>query len=118
VPELFTTPGVLRNARALPLGTTQAGAAVGDVELPAWAASAEDFIWTHRAALESEPVSAALHAWIDLVWGCRQRGPAAIDADNVFYYVSYEGALDRGALTAFLSWVESRPSPRARRRTG
>ena len=29
----------------------------------------------------------------------------------------YEVALDRGALTAFLSWVESRPSPRARRRT-
>jgi len=27
----------------------------------------------------------------------------------------YEMALDRGALTAFLSWVESRPSPRTRR---
>jgi hypothetical protein len=30
----------------------------------------------------------------------------------------YEVALDRGALTAFLSWLESRPSPRARRRMG
>lgn len=29
----------------------------------------------------------------------------------------YEVALNRGALTAFLSWVESRPSPRSRRRT-
>ena len=29
----------------------------------------------------------------------------------------YEVALDRGALTAFLSWFESRPSPRAERRT-
>jgi len=28
----------------------------------------------------------------------------------------YEMALDRGALTAFLSWVEASPSPRARRR--
>lgn len=28
----------------------------------------------------------------------------------------YEVALDRGALTAFTSWVESSPSPRARRR--
>lgn len=27
----------------------------------------------------------------------------------------YEMALDRGALTAFLSWVESSPSPRTRR---
>src|ERR1700730_13455174 len=29
----------------------------------------------------------------------------------------YELALDTGALTAFLSWLESRPSPRARRRS-
>ncbi|MGN7781648.1 DUF2550 domain-containing protein [Mycolicibacterium sp. 22603] len=29
---------------------------------------------------------------------------------------SFEIALDRGALTAFTSWLESRPSPRARRR--
>ena len=29
----------------------------------------------------------------------------------------YEMALDRGALTGFLSWLESRPSPRSRRRT-
>ena len=28
----------------------------------------------------------------------------------------YELALDRGALTAFLSWLESRPSPRTQRR--
>ena len=31
--------------------------------------------------------------------------------------LGYEMALDRGALTAFLSWLESRPSPRARRRS-
>jgi Protein of unknown function (DUF2550) len=29
----------------------------------------------------------------------------------------YELALDHGALTAFQSWLESRPSPRARRRS-
>jgi hypothetical protein len=29
----------------------------------------------------------------------------------------YEVALDRGALTAFLSWLESRPSPRTARRS-
>lgn len=29
----------------------------------------------------------------------------------------FEIALDRGARTAFLSWLESRPSPRAHRRT-
>ncbi|WP_067679048.1 DUF2550 domain-containing protein [Nocardia miyunensis] len=31
---------------------------------------------------------------------------------------SYELALDRGSLAAFLSWVESRPSERIRRRPG
>lgn len=30
----------------------------------------------------------------------------------------YEMALERGALTAFLSWLESRPSPRSRRPIG
>ena len=30
----------------------------------------------------------------------------------------YELALDQGALMAFLSWLESRPSPRARGRSG
>jgi len=29
----------------------------------------------------------------------------------------FEIALERGARTAFLSWLESRPSPRARRRS-
>jgi hypothetical protein len=31
--------------------------------------------------------------------------------------LGYEVALDRGALTAFLSWLESRPSPRTQRRS-
>src|ERR1700734_4369422 len=31
--------------------------------------------------------------------------------------IGYEIALDQGAFTAFQSWLESRPSPRARRRS-
>lgn len=31
--------------------------------------------------------------------------------------LGYEIALDKGALTAFQSWLESRPSPRSRRRS-
>ncbi len=38
-------------------------------------------------------------------------------ADRPERRLGYELALDRGALTAFLSWLESRPSPRARRRS-
>lgn len=47
-----------------------------------------------RRALESEYVSANIHKWIDLIFGYKQKGPKAVDALNVFYYCSYEGAVD------------------------
>ncbi|NWI56296.1 NBEL2 protein, partial [Calyptomena viridis] len=71
---------------------------VGDVVLPRWARSREDFIHQHRQALESEYVSAHLHEWIDLIFGYKQRGPAAVEALNVFYYCTYEGAVDLDAI--------------------
>ncbi|ETE68362.1 Neurobeachin-like protein 2, partial [Ophiophagus hannah] len=71
---------------------------VGDVVLPKWAKSPEDFIHKHRQALESEYVSAHLHEWIDLIFGYKQRGPAAVEALNVFYYCTYEGAVDLDAI--------------------
>lgn len=37
--------------------------------------------------------------------------------DSTQRKADYEIALDQGALTAFQSWLESRPSPRARRRS-
>ncbi len=55
----------LRNLRGLALGTRQSGRAVGDVELPQWAAaSPQRFLALHRAALEAPFVSANLHHWI------------------------------------------------------
>lgn len=72
----------------------QEGAArcpVGDVFLPRWASNPDDFIWQHRQALESEYVSANLHKWIDLIFGYKQRGPAAEEACNVFHAYTYEG---------------------------
>ena len=47
-----------------------------------------------RAALESEHVSQTIHNWIDLIFGYKQRGQAAIEANNLFYYITYEGAVD------------------------
>uniref|UniRef100_A0A8C2FZH6 Neurobeachin-like 2 n=1 Tax=Cyprinus carpio TaxID=7962 RepID=A0A8C2FZH6_CYPCA len=45
-----------------------------------------------------EHVSAHLHEWIDLIFGYKQRGPEAVEALNVFYYCTYEGAVDLDAI--------------------
>jgi factor associated with neutral sphingomyelinase activation len=98
-PEFYAPRGVpppptawLRNAAGLPLGVRQSGQAVGDVALPPWAGgSPECFVATLAAALESPPASAALHGWIDLIFGAAQRGEAAAARDNLFHPLTYEG---------------------------
>lgn len=93
VPEWYTTPEMFKNGQNLPLGELQTGQPVHDVILPPWARSPEEFVWLNRSALESEHVSSHLHAWIDLIFGYKQRGPEAVAADNVFYYLTYEDAV-------------------------
>jgi hypothetical protein len=95
VPEFFYLPDFLHNTNGFDLGTTQKGETLGDVVLPPWADSAEEFIRINRAALESEFVSVNLHLWIDLVFGIKQ---AAIDAHNVFHPLTYEGNVDIDAI--------------------
>ncbi|KAH0621661.1 hypothetical protein JD844_023204 [Phrynosoma platyrhinos] len=100
IPEFFYFPEFLENQNNFNLGQLQISKeVVNDVVLPKWAHSPEDFIYKHRKALESEYISAHLHEWIDLIFGYKQRGPAAIEAFNVFYYCTYEGAVDLDALT-------------------
>jgi hypothetical protein len=94
VPELFYMPEILTNTNGLHLGTTQHGETLGGVKLPPWAADPVDFVNKHRLALESDYVSANLHKWIDLVFGYKQRGKEAVAANNVFFYMTYEGAVD------------------------
>lgn len=99
IPEFFYLPEFLTNMNGFDLGRLQGTKEqVDDVRLPAWASSPEDFIYKHRKALESEYVSLHLHEWIDLIFGYKQKGPAAVEALNVFYYVSYEGAVDLDAI--------------------
>ena len=94
IPEFFMPEqrNFLLNSKRLALGVRQNGRLVGDVELPPWAGDSVDrFLALHRAALESPFVSANLHHWIDLVFGFKQRGQAAVEADNVFRHLTYEG---------------------------
>uniref|UniRef100_K3YP63 BEACH domain-containing protein B n=1 Tax=Setaria italica TaxID=4555 RepID=K3YP63_SETIT len=95
IPEFFYMPEFLENSNSYHLGIKQDGEPLGDVGLPPWAkGSPEEFIYINREALESEYVSSNLHNWIDLIFGYKQRGKPAVEAANIFYYLTYEGAVD------------------------
>jgi hypothetical protein len=98
-------PEFLTNYNGLDLGNTQSGAPVGDVELPKWASSPEEFVRINREALESEHVSKNIHKWIDLIFGHKCRPPtvaggsmAAVEACNVFFHLTYNDAHDLGRM--------------------
>ncbi|BBN02508.1 WD repeat and FYVE domain-containing protein 3 [Marchantia polymorpha subsp. ruderalis] len=95
IPEFFYLPEFLENRFKFDFGVKQSGEKVDDVILPPWAkGSTREFVCRHREALESQYVSENLHHWIDLIFGYRQRGKPAVDATNVFFYLTYEGAVD------------------------
>lgn len=98
VPEFFYMPEMFKNVNNINFGVTQNDEKVDGVILPPWADSPEDFVAKQRAALESEFVSKNLHHWIDLIFGYKQKGKAAESACNVFYYMTYEGAVDVEAI--------------------
>lgn len=67
-------------------GVRQNGERVNHVNLPPWARNDPRlFILIHRQALESDQVSQTLCQWIDLVFGLKQKGKAAVQAINVFH---------------------------------
>lgn len=96
IPEFFYLPEFLVNSNGYNFGVRQgSGGAIDNVQLPPWAkGDPKIFIAKHREALESPYVSRHLHQWIDLVFGCKQRGDAAIESVNVFHHLSYHGAKD------------------------
>ncbi|XP_037087488.1 LOW QUALITY PROTEIN: neurobeachin-like, partial [Pollicipes pollicipes] len=99
VPEFYYLPEMFINSSQYKMGQTEEGVTVDSVALPPWAHSPEHFVRTNRLALESEIVSCQLHQWIDLIFGYKQRGPEAVRATNVFYYLTYEGNVDLDSLT-------------------
>ncbi|KAJ1423857.1 WD40/YVTN repeat-like-containing domain superfamily [Sesbania bispinosa] len=69
---------------------------MADLAVPSWAESPEDFIKLHRDALESNRVSFQLHHWIDITFGYKMSGQAAITAKNVMLPLS-EPTMPRSA---------------------
>ncbi|XP_068183056.1 WD repeat- and FYVE domain-containing protein 4 isoform X2 [Antennarius striatus] len=90
IPEFFYLPDFLLNSNNMQMGCREDGTTLGDVELPPWAkGDPQEFIRIHREALESDYVSSHLHLWIDLIFGYRQQGPAAVESVNTFHPYFY-----------------------------
>ena len=78
IPEFYYLPETFWNNNRVHLGEKQSGTPLDDVVLPPWAhGDPVTFIRIMREALEHEYVSAKLDEWVDLVFGYKQRGPAA-----------------------------------------
>lgn len=96
-PPWFTQHCCVRNSESIFTfaGCKQNGVQLGDIVLPPWAKEdPREFIRMHRLALECDFVSQHLHEWIDLIFGYKQYGQAAIEAVNVFHHLFYEGNVD------------------------
>jgi factor associated with neutral sphingomyelinase activation len=97
IPEFYNDGNdfdFLINVKGLQLGATQNGDRVNDVKLPPWAKSARDFIKKNRKALESDICSKMLPRWLDLIFGYKSRGDAAVEANNIFHHNAYLGPTD------------------------
>ncbi|KAK4187265.1 beige protein 1 [Podospora australis] len=100
IPEFFYLPDFLTNINGYNFGERQGGRKVDNVILPPWAkGDPKIFVAKHREALESPYVSQRLHQWIDLIFGYKQRGEAAVENLNVFHHLSYKGARDLDDIT-------------------
>ncbi|XP_073275197.1 protein GFS12 [Primulina huaijiensis] len=73
IPEFYCDPRIFYSLHS----------GMPDLAVPSWAGTPERFIKLHRDALENNRVSCQIHNWIDITFGYKMYGAAAIDAKNV-----------------------------------
>jgi hypothetical protein len=93
-PEFFFCPEFLVNLEGFEFGQRVDGCDLNAVELPKWANDPVDFIRKHLKILESTECARDLPEWIDLIWGSKQTGDAAVAADNTFDPLMYNSGFD------------------------
>lgn len=90
IPELFYQPWCLYSYSSQIYGKTQTNQEIIHLQVPNCAVSNWDFIKKHRILLDSPAISQNLHAWIDLIFGCKQQGEKALQHCNIFCGDTYE----------------------------
>ncbi|CAH9108524.1 unnamed protein product, partial [Cuscuta europaea] len=73
IPEFYCDPQIFHSIHP----------GMSDLAVPSWAGTPENFIKLHRNALESNRVSRQIHNWIDITFGYKMSGSAAVAAKNV-----------------------------------
>ena len=91
IPEFFCYPGLFEDGNNIKLPPRTDGKRLDVVNLPPWANNSSlTYIWKMRTALESKIVHQKISEWIDLIFGFKQRGQAAVDAINVYQPFCYD----------------------------
>jgi len=92
IPEFFFLHEFLTNKQEFNFGVRQNGEGIDNVVLPLWCKSDPRlFITIMRQALESNYVTNNLNNWIDLIFGYKQSGKAALEAINCYHPACYFG---------------------------
>ena len=122
IPEFYSLPEMFLNKNNLNLTQDKSDAEgqkimVHDVELPPWCNNISyNFISEMRKILENNELK--IYKWIDLIFGCLQRGEKAEENHNIFmaqsyeYMVKIESITDNDARNALMRLVEVGVTPK------
>lgn len=93
-------PEMMININGYDFGLTQLKERICNVEIPKWAQNNPYILCKYlRKTLESEYVSQKINNWIDLIYGFKQQGPAAVQSMNIFFPLTYENAIKVDKIT-------------------